>query len=456
MPGFYHPTEDEFDPSTDDFIPLELSKERRYKHFDLPLRENDRVLNYNFTVETEPHRFWPLLGYTDETLRYLRKKDDEGNFIKNDTGEFLREKVLKPRPIRFASHTDSAYLQAYASHLSGYYEKALESDTTSTSVLAYRKGGGTNIHHAKSLFDEIVKRGDCAVFAMDISGFFDCLNHNLLREEIGGILGVDHLDGHHGTVWKNITRYSWVETTDIDEVLGNKRKRYGSVCSHHEFEKHVQGRKHGLIRTHDMPFGIPQGTPVSGLFANVYLRTFDREMMAWCKRHGGSYRRYSDDIAVTLPLGMKAHHVVAVVEKMLSDFELAMSVHKTESAEFLSGALKSRKPIQYLGFTFDGSTVLIRESSLDAYRLKMRRGIHAKLVAAKMKKVASPFVYERELRSRYTHAGKRRNFLRYAYKASEIMGSQAIRQQVKQHPTWFKRVWDKEVTKVYGGLVSRA
>lgn len=218
----------------------------------------------------------------------------------------------------------------------------------------------------------------------------------------------------------------------------------------------MQGRKHGLIRKHDLSYGIPQGTPVSGLYANIYLRTFDREMIAWCGQHGGSYRRYSDDIAIVLPLGAKVQHVVAVVEKMLADFSLAMSAGKTETANYKSGLPATPKPIQYPGFTFDGARTLIRPSSLDAYRLKMRRGIHAKLVAAKMQDVPSPFVFERELRSRYTHAGKRRNFLRYAYKAADIMGSHEIKQQVKPHMTWFSRAWEKEITKVYGGLVASA
>ncbi|PJN92934.1 hypothetical protein CNY89_25250, partial [Amaricoccus sp. HAR-UPW-R2A-40] len=119
--------------------------------------------------------------------------------------------------------------------------------------------------------------------------------------------------------------------------LGRKRNGRGRVCSPADFAEHVRSRKDGLVRTHDQTFGIPQGTPISGLYANIYLRTFDREMIAWCARLGGSYRRYSDDIAVILPLGAKVRHVVAVVEKMLADYGLAMSVDKTDSADFKGG-----------------------------------------------------------------------------------------------------------------------
>ena len=454
MPGFYLPSEDEFDPSIDDFVPVAVSKERRYKHFDLPLSSDDRKLNIDYTLEAKPHRFWPLLGFTNLTRRYVREKDTNGDWLRDANGSFVRSVVEKPRPIRFAGHEDAAYLQGYATHLNGFYEQALKKDGTSDAVLAYRKGGGTNIHHAKALFDEITERGNCSVFAMDISGFFDCLDHTILRDEVAELLGVDRLEGHHGTVWKNVTRYSWVETTDIETLLGRKRNGQGRVCSPKDFIGHVQGRKNGFIRKHDLSYGIPQGTPVSGLYANIYLRSFDREMIAQCKRYGGSYRRYSDDIAVVLPPGAKVGHVVAVVEKMLADFGLAMSVGKTDMADFRAGMLISPTPIQYLGFTFDGKQTLIRPSSLDAYRHKMRQGIHAKIIEAKMQNIPSFEVFKREALSRYTHKGKRRNFPRYAYKAADIMNSLEIRQQVKPHMMWFNRAWEREVAKVYGALVA--
>lgn len=448
MPGFYLPSEDEFDPSTDDFMLRVISKERRYKHFDLPLP--DRSLAFDFSRESEPHRFLPMLGFTDVARRFVRVKDEEGNWERNPDRSFVREEKPKLRPIRFASHGDAAYLQAYAEHLNAPYEQALVQDGTSGSVLAYRRGGGTNIHHAKALFDEVKVRRDCAVFAMDISGFFDCLDHTLLRDEVAGLIGVTRLQGHHATVWKNVTKYSWVETVDLDSLLGRMRDRQGRVCSPADFANHVRGRKEGLVRTHDQPFGIPQGTPVSGLYANIYLRTFDREMISWCARMGGSYRRYSDDIAVILPFGAKTRHVVPVVEKMLADVGLAMSVDKTDTADFKGGLLVSSSPIQYLGFTFDGQRTLIRPSSIDAYLGKMRRGIHAKMVAAKAKRVSSPEVYMRESLARYTHLGKRRNFLRYAYKAADVMGCPEIRQQVSRHVTWFNRAWKREAARVFG------
>lgn len=173
-------------------------------------------------------------------------------------------------------------------------------------------------------------------------------------------------------------------------------------------------------------------------------------MNAWVSRLGGSYRRYSDDIAVILPLDAKVRHVVTVVKEMLADFGLAMSVDKTDTADFKGGILSSSTPIQYLGFTFDGRKTLIRASSIDAYRGKMRRGIHAKLIAAKGKGIQATEVFKRESLARYTHLGKRRNFLQYAYKAADVMACPEIRQQVSRHVTWFNRAWEREIKRVYG------
>lgn len=442
MPGFYLPNEDEFDPNSDDFVSKCETSERNYKHFDLPLSDKERKKPYVLSANSPRHRFWPLLGYSKSTRKYLIGPDDE-KIIKS-----------KDRPIRFASHADAAYLQAYAEWLSNWYERSLAADEISSSVLAYRKGGSTNIHHAKSLFDEIRSRGDCQVFALDISGFFDNLNHEHLRRELCGILDAGGLDGHHWDVFKNITRYSWVDTAELDRVLGRKRNGKGRICSPDDYRKHV--RSGGLIKKHQFIYGIPQGTPVSGLYANIYLRTFDREMISFVKSHGGSYRRYSDDIAIVLPIGFERDNLVDLVRKRLSSFHLEISEGKTETATFMGGKVISEKPIQYLGFTFDGDRTLIRASSLDAYRAKMRRGIHAKLVAAKKKRIASHVVYKRELLSKYTHLGIRRNFIQYAYKASDIMSSREIREQVKHHMKWFGRAWGGEVDKVYGGLVKAA
>ncbi len=438
MPGSDLPDEDGFDVETDDFLHLSMTKERRYRHFDDPIPESERKSGFVLSRYDQAHRFHPLLGFTDLKRRVF----------KNDAGKLETE--FKPRSIRYASHKDSAYLQAYAEHLSKAYETVLRQNHLTESVLAYRSTGLTNINHAKSLFDEVKSRKDCFVVAVDVSGFFDTLNHRHLKDEVGLVAGDKHLSGHDWNIYKNVTRYSWVETCDLNLVLGKKRVLGARICSPQDFADHVRGVDNGLVQVHDQPFSIPQGTPVSGLYANIYMLSFDHAMKGLMASLGGSYRRYSDDLAFVVPLSVDCDELVYIIQKHLADYHLCLSEKKTDISRFVGSRLKSDQQAQYLGFVFDGQSIVIRESSLNRYREKMDRGVHAKLVAAKENKVPYAQVYQREVRSRYTHLGKRRNFLKYAYRASDIFGAPEIRQQVKSHVRWFERTWRRQVAEVYG------
>jgi retron-type reverse transcriptase len=42
--------------------------------------------------------------------------------------------------------------------------------------------------------------------------------------------------------------------------------------------------------------GIPQGTPISAVLANIYMLEFDKVIHNWLSARGGVYRRYSDDM----------------------------------------------------------------------------------------------------------------------------------------------------------------
>lgn len=413
-----------------------MTKERNYRHFDDPLPNTERSKGFKLNQFAPTHRFLPLLGFTDEKRTVHR-----------DDGGKLRTKI-KPRPIRYAAHQDAAYLQAYSEYLSGFYEKKLFAEGLEKSVLAYRPTGLTNIHHAKSLFDEIRSRGSCNVVAIDISGFFDTLDHLHLKTEIASVISENRLDGHHWTAFRNTTHFSWVETTDLDEIIGKDRKSGSRICFPADFRRHVRGAKSGLVRVHDLDFGIPQGTPISGLYANLYLMSFDRAMIELMHQVGGSYRRYSDDIALAIPLEVSPREMVDIVQKILADYKLSLSEHKTDISTFSGVPLACDEPIQYLGFVFDGKNTVIRESSLDRYREKMRKGIHAKLVVARQQGIPLDKVYKREALSRYTHLGKRRNFLKYAYRASDILEAPEIRHQVKGHMRWFNRSWNREIHKV--------
>lgn len=420
----YAPEDDEFDPRIDDFV----SKERKYLHFDLRLSEVHRTgLSYT-PDQISSHAFWPLLAY--ESVERRAKKDFAGNTI-------FEEKV---RPIKFAAHSDAALLEWYGRELGAAYELYLKDKNFAQSILAYRSGVGDNISHAKSLFEEIRLRGECTAIALDISGFFDNINHDVLMAAVGQVLGVPFLPNHHFKIFKFMAKFSWVDADALKARLGGAYGRRGRVCTAEEFRRLVRTKNSSLVERNPNNFGIPQGTPLSGLYANICMVPVDEIIQNYVLKNGGIYKRYSDDIAIVLPGIVDSGIVISMVSRVLASVGLALSVHKTEVSLFkmVAGVQKADKYFQYLGFTFDGQKILIRQSSLNRYYSKMHKGIRAKVRAAKNKGVKRDEIYLRELYRKYTHFGKSRNFPRYAYRAARDLNAPEIRTQMRNHFRLFK------------------
>lgn len=420
----YAPEDDEFDPRVDDFV----SKERKYLHFDLRLSEERRTGLAHTPDQISSHAFWPLLAY--ESVERRAKKDVAGNTV-------FEEKV---RPIKFAAHSDAALLECYSRNLGAAYEAYLKDKAFSRSILAYRSGVGDNIAHAKCLFNEIKSRGDCTAIAVDISGFFDNIDHDVLFNSIKQVIGIRSLPIHDFKIFKFMTKFSWIESDALRARLGRLYGKRGRICTADEFRRLVRSKSGSLVQKNPNHFGIPQGTPLSGLYANISMLLVDSAIQKYVLDHGGSYRRYSDDIAIVLPGVIDSNLVVSMVSGVLASVNLKLSTHKTEVSHFAmtaEGQIADR-PFQYLGFTFDGRKILIRQSSLNRYYSKMHKGIRAKVRAAKNKGVKRDEIYLRELYRKYTHFGKSRNFPRYAYRAAKELEAPEVRFQMRGHFQLFK------------------
>lgn len=427
--------DDDFDPSIDDFE----SKDRRYVHFDLPLSETERTNFAPSRADYLQNSFWPLIGYTSEERRAR----------KDGAGKLTFEK--KERPIKFGSHRDAALLEFYSKSLSRDYEQKLGGCTFATSILAYRSGIGNNIDHSKSLFDEIRLRRNCVAIAMDISGFFDHIRHSVLYQQLLTIRGAPILDSVDYTVFRRMTRFEWVESDHLMLRLGSRYGRAGRICYPKDFRRYVRGVKPSVVMRNPNDFGIPQGTPLSGLYANISLFEFDNAMTKFVGTVGGSYRRYSDDLAFLLPEAIDVPKFINRVEKALGGVGLGISTSKTHISRFhfSGGQLTADKPFQYLGFTYDGSKTLIRQSSLNRYYSKMSAGIRAKVRAAHRQGIPSDQIFMRQLFMRYTHFGRSRNFPRYAYRAATVLNAPEIRRQVSRHMNIFKKMVRTTVAAIY-------
>lgn len=285
-------------------------KLKHYPHFDAPLPYAEVMRLVKDSERVAQNTFFPFLLYYDVQEKYGRNKPKE-------------------RPIRYASRRDS-YIYSYYRHLlSIKYEDKLKAENLDEQVIAYRKipvtksgtGGKCNIHFAKDAFQEIKQRGDCFAVALDISSYFDNIDHEKLEHLWCELMGFEALPPDHKAVFRNITNYKQVDFDKACTILGYmgevvidgvkkfgfkrdisresffKDKKYKQLCSVKEFREKIVPE----IEKNKEGHGIPQGSPISDLLANLFLFPFDKTMQGYSEEHGIYYRRYSDDILLIMP-----------------------------------------------------------------------------------------------------------------------------------------------------------
>jgi RNA-directed DNA polymerase len=176
-------------------------------------------------------------------------------------------------------------------------------------------------------------------------------------------------------------------------------------------------------------FGIPQGTPISSVFSNVYLLDFDRKLLATCTALGALYQRYSDDILVICPLGNEAE-ISAIVEHCLKEHGLKLADGKTDQQLFDTKAPTS---YQYLGFNVSPEGAIIRPSSLARQWRKAKRAIRIaeQTGLEAISKGKADKIYVAKLRRRFSPVGAR-NFSSYARRADKAFGSNKISRQISR------------------------
>ncbi len=104
------------------------------------------------------------------------------------------------------------------------------------------------------------------------------------------------------------------------------------------------------------------------------------------------------------------------------------------------GSLTADRPLQYLGFLFDGVNVYLRSTSLARYSERMRKGVSlAKATMRKRNKLRmkrgekTKSLFKNKLYRKYSHLGSR-NFITYGLRAADVMESNTIKKQLK--PLW--------------------
>lgn len=410
-------------------------KPRGYAHFDRPVSVAEAERLVTDPRQVARHAFYPFLRYTVSTQK----------IEKDPVSGLVRYKKPKNRPISFASHVDSHIYSYYASLLSVPYEQMLVAGGVSDSVLAFRSLGKSNIDFANEAFETVKQMGECIAFATDIVSFFDRLDHTVLKRAWARVLGKTELPPDHYAVFKSLTKYAYAVRDQVFAELGlsssNPPRAADRICTPKEFRERV--RANGLVYQHQEKRGIPQGSPISALLSNLYLLEFDQRLHAEITRRSGFYFRYCDDILCVLP-SVQADGLFELVERLIGEYGLDINEDKTETSVFtrLGLHLTADRPLQYLGFTFDGRRKLIRSAAFARFSDKMCKGISlAKLTARKHNKLRfvrrqlKEGIWKSLIYERYSHLG-RRNFVRYGLRAAQKMKSTEIRRQLK--PLWHR------------------
>ncbi len=366
------------------------SKLKIYPHFD-KIMSVEKILGLVLDPEkVQKNSFFPLILYPKIENRF--------------------KAAPKRRDIFWTARRDSYIYTQYREYLLKKYEEILLSKGIYEIPIAYRTipksnknaSGKSNIEFALDAFDEIRNLSNCTAIALDIKGFFDNLSHDILKSNLQKILKVSKLPKDYYAIYKSITNYKFVDYFELLEVLGlfgdvvvrgktvkghlkSKKEikkqfkdNHYQICSQEDFKKLVCDKKSGILKKPNESIGIPQGTPISDIFANIYMIDFDCELSKIANEHGVYYRRYSDDILLIVPeKSEESFDYNFIVSSLLKKYcgSLEIKTEKSLVVKFRAGSLSqscegifpkkcARRPFEYLGFVFDGMSVCLRSSTI--------------------------------------------------------------------------------------------
>ena len=265
----------------------------------------------------------------EEALPYLRKHKDEliGRILrgKYTPSPVKRVEIPKPdggiRKLGIPTVIDRIIQQAISQKLMPIYEPLF-----SDGSYGYRPGRSAK--DAINRVKEYVQEGYRYAVSLDLSQYFDTLNHerllNLLRKEIK------------------------------DERVIQIIKRY--------LRSGVM--EHGVVMETEK--GSPQGGNLSPLLANIYLDEFDKEF----EKRGVPCVRYADDIVLLARSERAAKRLLETSTKYLEQ-ELKLTVNREKSKITSVFAIRNFK---FLGFALgrNGNGIYIRVHPKSWEKMKAR------------------------------------------------------------------------------------
>jgi RNA-directed DNA polymerase len=154
----------------------EWFKPRGYSHFDAAVGPTFANRVDKKLVET--HAWSPLISYTKRIKRYKR---------------LLGKTEYKDREIMYASHRDACILSKYSAELTNTLNQYYEREKLAENVVAYRSLGKANYDFSAAAQRFAVINAPCVILCFDVTGFFDNLDHLILKDRLKRILNAKEL-----------------------------------------------------------------------------------------------------------------------------------------------------------------------------------------------------------------------------------------------------------------------
>jgi len=406
-----------------------------YTHFDYKISLKDIIEDVKNPNWISTHAFKPFIRFQKEIQKYNGK-----------------DKVTKIRQLNYASHYDRCIYQYYAYLLNEKYNEKARDLRINNVAIAYRDIlKKSNVHFAKQAFDFIKSYNDCVVIIADFTNFFDTLNHKYLKTQVCRLLDVEKLSEDFYKVFKSITRYSYVEKEEIDKLCEDLKieKNNRILMPIRVLREHPQ-----YIKQNNSGYGVPQGVAISSILSNIYMMDFDKSCQEMMVRQGGLYLRYSDDSIFVFPK-KKISDIRWIYNQIIKEIKripnLELSVNKTrvyfctkdvvENCDTSIGNKQnSKNEIDYLGFSYNGKTIKIREKTISKYYYRAYKKVKTILWQRNHldQKVGTTNLYKI-----YTQKGSQEgdgNFLTYAEKCSRVFGKkESVNRVLKVHYGKIKR-----------------
>jgi len=221
------------------------------------------------------------------------------------------------RPLGIPTVTDRLIQQAVSQVLTPIFDPEF-------SEFSYGFRPGRSAHDAVYKVREYIKEGFRIAVDMDLSKFFDTVNHDVLMHRVA----------------------RKIKDKRVLKLIG-KYLRAGVV---------VNGRRQATRK------GVPQGGPLSPLLANILLDDLDKEL----EKRGHRFVRYADDFLVLVKSLRAGVRVSQSIERFLNR-RLKLKVNEKKSR------VAKTDDTNFLGFAFKGTKIRWSDKAFHQFRWRIKR-----------------------------------------------------------------------------------